>query len=218
MNTPMKNSKETQVTNGNANSTEKEASNNKLTPEMIEKIGAIRTRIHSTFGQIVMAMTAVPRYRHQSVADLTHMVMEPLIRDRVAIASPKATDENPAPASLAGIAIWASVSEDVNGKIQEQIKSGTFPIRLKAEDWTSGDITWLLEVIAPSQKLSTAVLANFRQVVKEGQVRIHPLVAKMVDPEMLKKMGAAPVAAPKNEDKIIEESGKGEKAEELVPA
>lgn len=214
----MKNGKEKQTTPMSVNGTEDVSGNKKLDPEMVEKIGAIRTRIHSTFGQVVMAMTAVPRYRHQSVADLTHMVMEPLIRDRVAIASPKATDENPAPASLAGIAIWASVSEEVNGKIQEQIKSGTFPVRLKPEDWTSGDITWLLDVIAPSQKLSTSVLANFRQVVKEGQVRIHPLVARMVDPEMLKKMGAAPVAAPKNEDKVIEESPQGEKAEELVPA
>lgn len=214
----MKNGKEKQAKNGTANGTEDLSGNKKLDPEMVEKIGAIRTRIHSTFGQVVMAMTAVPRYRHQSVADLTHMVMEPLIRDRVAIASPKATDENPAPASLAGIAIWASVSEEVNGKIQEQIKSGTFPVRLKPEDWTSGDITWLLDVIAPSQKLSTSVLANFRQVVKEGQVRIHPLVARMVDPEILKKMGAAPVAAPKDEDKLIEESPKGEKAEELVTA
>ncbi len=218
MNIPMNSNKEKHVTNGSANGTEKESAKKKLDPEMVEKISAIRTRIHSTFGQVVIAMTAVPRYRHQSVADLTHMVMEPLIRDRVAIASPKTTDENPAPATLAGIAIWASVSEDVNSKIQEQIKSGTFPIRLKADDWTSGDITWLLDVIAPSQKLSTAVLANFRQVVKEGQVRIHPLVAKMVDPELLKKMGAAPVAAPKNEEQLMEETGKGDKVEELVTA
>jgi hemolysin-activating ACP:hemolysin acyltransferase len=106
---------------------------------------------------------------------------------------------------LAGIAIWASVSEEVNGKIQEQIKSGSFPIRLKADDWTSGEIVWLLDVVAPSQKLSTSVLANFRQVIKEGQVRIHPIVAKMVDPELLKKMGAVPTSAMNTPN---EESGK----------
>lgn len=43
-------------------------------------------------------------------------------------------------------------------------------------------------LIAPAQKLASAVLANFRQVVKEGDLRIHPIVARMVDPELLKKM------------------------------
>ncbi len=175
--------------------TDSTAQRNELDPEMAKKIGAIRTRIHSTFGQVVLAMTAVPRYRHQTVADLAPMILEPLIRDRIAIASPKPKNETDPPGTLAGIAIWASVSEDVNDKIQEQIKAGVFPIKLKADDWTSGTIHWLLDVIAPTQKLSTAVLANFRQVIKEGQVRIHPLVARMVDPELLKKMGAQPAGA-----------------------
>ena len=63
-------------------------------------------------------------------------------------------------------------------------------MRLKPEEWVSGDKIWLLDVIAPSQKLASAVLVNFKQVVKEGDVRIHPIVARMVDPELLKKMGA----------------------------
>ncbi len=165
-------------------------------PEMLEKISAIRTRVQATFGQVVLAMTAVPRYRHLSISDLTHLVLEPLIRDRVAIASPKPNEESAPQGPLAGIAIWASVSEEVNTKIQEQIKVGVFPLRLKPEDYTSGEITWLLDVLAPSQKLATAVLANFRQVAKTRQVRIHPLVARMVDPELLKKMGAETTTAP----------------------
>jgi cytolysin-activating lysine-acyltransferase len=68
---------------------------------------------------------------------------------------------------LAGIAIWASVSEEVDAKIREQIKAGVFPVRLKPEDWTSGKINWLLDVIAPSTKLATSVLANFKQVIKD---------------------------------------------------
>ncbi|MFM9973087.1 MAG: hypothetical protein ACKVON_00760 [Beijerinckiaceae bacterium] len=48
------------------------------------------------------------------------------------------------------------------------------------------------DVIAPSQKMASSVLANFKQVVKQGgDVRIHPMVARQVDPELLKKMGAA---------------------------
>jgi hemolysin-activating ACP:hemolysin acyltransferase len=164
--------------------------NGQLAPEMLETISTIRTRIHSIFGQVVLALTAVPRYRHQSVADLTHLVLEPLIRDRVAIASAKPKDERMPPGALVGIAIWASVSDEVDAKIQDQIKAGVFPIRLKPEDWTSGDTTWLLDVIAPTQQLATAVLKNFRQVAKTDQIRIHPLVARMVDPDLLKQKEA----------------------------
>ncbi len=63
---------------------------------------------------------------------------------------------------------------------------------MKPEDWTSGDTVWLLDVIAPTQELATAVLTNFRQVAKQDEIRIHPLVTRLVDPELLKKMGVEP--------------------------
>ena len=68
-----------------------------------------------------------------------------------------------------------------------------FPVRLKAEDWNSGETYWLLDVIAPSQKVATAVLANFKQVVKDKSVRIHPIVSQLVDPAVLEKMKVRPV-------------------------
>ena len=159
---------------------------------MIEKIAAVRTKVHETFGKVALAMMAVPRYRHQSVADLNHILLEPLIRDKIAIAS-AAPKEGTGVEMLSGIAIWASVSEEVDAKIREQIKAGVFPVRLKPEDWTSGQISWLLDVIAPNQTLTTAVITNFWQVIKEGDIRIHPIVARLVDPEALQRMGAATV-------------------------
>lgn len=166
--------------------------------QIARQVAEMRHRIHGAVGQIVLALSAVPRYRHLSLADVQSFVLDPLLRDRIAIASsaPKdATKDDAHDAAkdfpLAGVAIWASVSDEVDAKIREQIKAGVFPIRLKAEDWTSGDKAWLLDVIAPSQKLASSVLANFRQVVKEGDVRIHPIVGKMVDPELLKRLAAA---------------------------
>ena len=62
---------------------------------------------------------------------------------------------------------------------------------------------WLLDIIAPNQQLTTAVIANFGQVVKQGDgkdgqdgngdIKIHPLITRLVDPEVLKKMGASRV-------------------------
>ena len=93
-------------------------------------------------------------------------------------------------ADVAGVAIWASVSDEADARITEQVKAGVFPIRLKPEDWTSGTNYWLLDVIAPDPKATARVIANFKQVVKEGSLKLHPLIARLVEPETLKKMGA----------------------------
>ena len=92
------------------------------------------------------------------------------------------------------MAIWASVSEEVDARIREQIREGIFPLRLKSDDWASGEINWLIDVIAPDQAATARVIANFKQVVKEGSLRLHPLIARLVDEETLRRW--APSACP----------------------
>jgi cytolysin-activating lysine-acyltransferase len=165
-------------------------------PTTLAKIAAFRARIHETVGKVALVLMATPRYRHLTIGDLQHLLLEPLMHDRVAIAQPK-TEDGPGLESLAGVAIWASVDEATDAKIREQIKSRVFPIRLQANEWTSGKIHWLLDVIAPNERLATAVIANFKQLIKDGgDLRLHPMIAQLVDPEALKKMGAAPLAGP----------------------
>jgi cytolysin-activating lysine-acyltransferase len=161
-----------------------------LDPALLAQITAFKAKIQASVGEVVLAMLNLPRYRNQSLADVMHLVVEPLTRDRIAIA--KVGGEGKLE-ETAGIAIWASVSDEVDAKIREQIQARVFPVRLKAEDWNSGETTWLLDVIAPSQKVATAVLANFKQVVKDKPVRIHPLVSQLVDPAVLEKMKVRPV-------------------------
>ncbi len=160
-----------------------------MDPEMVRKVTQVRSAIRENFGKAVMAMMMLPRYRAQTLADLQHLVLDPMMKDRLAIAYPGKTDAGQAP-DMAGFAIWASVSEEVDGRIREQIAHGVFPIRLKAEDWNSGKINWLLDVVAPNRAMTATVIANFRQVAKEGQLRLHPLISRMVEPETLDKMGA----------------------------
>jgi cytolysin-activating lysine-acyltransferase len=152
-------------------------------------IAKVRAHVRESFGKIVMAMMLLPRYRNQTLGDVQHLVLDPLIRDRVAMAYPGNQDDNSL-ADVAGMAIWASVSEEADARIRDQIRAGSFPVRLKPEDWNSGDINWLLDVIAPDAKTTTAVLSNFGKVVKSGNLRLHPLIGKLVDEETLKKLGA----------------------------
>lgn len=170
-----------------------QTSASQLSPEIADKINSLRSQVRESFGNTVMAMMMLPRYRNQTLADLQHLVLEPLVRDRIAIAYPGKEELNIAN-DIAGLAIWASVSEEVDARIRDQIKSGAFPIRLKPEDWTSGEINWLLDVIAPDKRSAANVIANFKQVVKHGSLRLHPMITRLVDEETLKKMGAEKIS------------------------
>jgi hemolysin-activating ACP:hemolysin acyltransferase len=141
----------------------------KIDSALQKQAADVRHRIHAAVGQVVLALTVEPRYRHQSIADLQNLVpkhgqkkwkpvfrpamrprkITPLMRDRIAIATPAGSEGEDNPNSsrqdsgaLAGIAFWATVSDEVDGKIREQIKGGSFPIRLKPDEWNSGDHVW----------------------------------------------------------------------------
>lgn len=165
-----------------------------IDPEIMGKITQLRSTIRENFGKVVMTLMMVPRYRAQTLSDLNHLVLEPIMHDRIAIAYPGKSGDNTAEGiaatDMSGFAIWASVSEEVDAKIREQISNGVFPIRLKSNDWNSGKINWLLDVIAQDQNTIASVIANFRKVASEGDLRLHPLISRMVDPETLQKMGA----------------------------
>ena len=164
---------------------------NQLSEETKKKLAGAKTALQSTFGQVVLAMSSVPRYRSQMLSDLHHLVVDPLINDRIAIAMPKAATGIEPPA----IAIWANVSTEVDARISEQAKAGVFPVRLKPEDWKSGDTVWLLDVIAPTRELATMVLTDFHQIAKRADIKIHPMVAHLVDREVLGKLTGSAASA-----------------------
>jgi cytolysin-activating lysine-acyltransferase len=174
-----------------------------LTPELMAQIGEIRSKIQISIGQTVLAIMDLPRYKHMTVGDLSHLIINPLLRNRVAIAHKSVMENGVAKVdeeTIAGIAIWATVSAAVDSKIGEQIKAGVFPIRMAPEEWTSGDLPWLLDVIAADRQQATAVLANFRQLAGDKPVKIHPMVGRLIDPAVLEKLRAASEADGKTAD------------------
>jgi hemolysin-activating ACP:hemolysin acyltransferase len=160
------------------------------TPAMRASLEKFRQAVQLSVGQIVLATMNLPRYRNQTLADLEHLFVTPLMRDRVAIArrAPQAPDGEEA---VVGIALWATVSDAVDARITEQIKAGVFPVRLGADDWNSGETVWLLDVVAADRQQATSVLANFRKLAGGRAVKIAPLVARLIDPAVAAKLRGA---------------------------
>jgi cytolysin-activating lysine-acyltransferase len=148
-------------------------------------MGDVRQQIQLRMGQLLLAAARLPRYRDVSVKTLMAAMLEPLQRNRIAFAH-KSENEN----DLIGMAIWASVSEGVSSDITSQIEAGTFPVKLKATDWNSGDRIWLLDIIVPSRKAGTVVFSNFSKLIGDKSFRLHPIVAGSLDPEIVSQINA----------------------------
>ena len=163
-------------------------------PELAAQIARLRSRVRERFGSVAMTMMMLPQYRNQTVADLQHLVLEPLVQDRISIAYPKETPDpeggQTVAADMVGFAIWASVSDEVDARIRDQIKAGTYPIRLKPDDWRSGGNHWVLDIIAPDETATAKVLANFGQLAKGGTLKLHPAVSRALSEDVLAKLGA----------------------------
>lgn len=148
----------------------------------------VRRRLHTAIGWVVAALTKAERYKHLTLVELQSVVFAPLAKGRIAFAQSPAS-EGPGDSPPLGFAFWATVSDDVDLKIKEQIRAGAFPIRLKPEEWNSGEQAWLLDIVAPSLAVADEVLANFPLYAKSGALRVHPAVMRMVSIEKLQKRG-----------------------------
>jgi cytolysin-activating lysine-acyltransferase len=159
-----------------------------LSPETLRQLAEMRDRVQSTVGRLVLALGGVSRYSHQTFADVQTLIMEPLIRERIVIASQRSENgaSGPQATSIVAIAFWASVSDAVDANIRAQIASGVCPVRLRPDDWTSGTTIWLLDLVAPSKAIASTMLANFAKTVQlPGQINLHPVVSAQVDAELL---------------------------------
>lgn len=161
-------------------------------------------RLREDLGTAIAAVVELPRYRHLSIGELRNLILDPLRRNRIAFANIINDKDEKKQERLAGFAIWASVSEAVNAKIAEQIKTGVYPIRLSNEDWSSGDVLWLLDVVAPSQRLVTAVVVNFGQIAGERPVRVHPGISRLIDPSVLDSLRKDSGAKANSDNRILE--------------
>ncbi|MDW4548704.1 hypothetical protein R5H32_04995 [Defluviimonas sp. D31] len=69
-------------------------------------------------------------------------------------------------------------------------------MRRNLEEWQPGSVNRLLDIIARNRETTGRVIANAKQMAKKGNLRLHPIVTRLVDAEVLKKMGAEKAGGP----------------------
>jgi hemolysin-activating ACP:hemolysin acyltransferase len=123
-----------------------------------------------SLAQIIMLMLQSSSHRHFSLSDLEWMVLPPLRLGQVAVAESK-PDQSGSRQPLA-VLFWATVSAEVDGRICSNLSA---PLRLRPDEWRSGDILWIADMIG-DMSVGHALVKNLIETALAGRtVRVRSL-------------------------------------------
>ena len=120
------------------------------------------------FAQIITVLMRSPRYRHYTLGDLEWLVIPPLLTGQFTVAN-ASLQQNGVTVPVA-IALWASVSAEVDKKLSENLH---LPIRLRPDEWRSGDVLWLIEAVGDQRAVPQLLKQLVETTFKERGVKMR---------------------------------------------
>jgi hemolysin-activating ACP:hemolysin acyltransferase len=150
----------------------------------MREASAASKNILAAFGEITSILMRSPQHKHHSLADLEWLVVPAVMTGQFTIA--EAHSKANGLTVPVGMVFWASLSDEVEKRLSESLD---VPLRLKPEEWKSGNNLWLVEAIG-DQKVTQAILkrlaanewagrvVRFRGRDKDGKPKIGVLSAK----------------------------------------
>src|SRR4029079_4132083 len=111
------------------------------------RLAALQTS--ASFGQVVSVLMRSSQHKHLALTDLEWLVVPALTAGQFAVANMKSKEGGPS--VPAAVVLWASVSPEVDQRLSANLSA---PIRLRPDEWKSGDILWLIEAVGDGRLLS----------------------------------------------------------------
>ena len=133
---------------------------------------AVAIRQSVAFAQIVSVLMHSPHYKHYTLADLEWLVVPPLLAGQFSLAEAKGQADGPS--FPVAVALWASVSRDVDQRLTE---NPVAPIRLRPDEWRSGDILWLVDAVGDGRIVPQFLKQLAETVLKGKDVKVRRLGA-----------------------------------------
>jgi hemolysin-activating ACP:hemolysin acyltransferase len=117
-------------------------------------------QIDLVLGQIVAVLMRSPQHKHYSLADLEWLVLPAVLSGQFRIAQA----QQAAAVAPVGVVLWASVSADVDRRLSDL----SAPARLRPDEWRSGDVPWLMELVCDT-RAQQALLKELGDGVFKGR-------------------------------------------------
>lgn len=128
-------------------------------PRATQQASAIR-EVDVAFGQIITVLMRSPQHKHYSLADLEWLVLPAILSGQYRVAQARQSGVT----APVGVVLWASVSADVDQRLSDL----SAPWRLRPDEWRSGDIPWLVEIVAEG-RVQQALLKDLGDTTLKGR-------------------------------------------------
>jgi len=131
----------------------------------------------AALSNIVALMIRDPKFRVMQIADLEWLVMPAIMSGQWQLAqgttpAGEKKESAPAPGRMFPVAaaLWARVSPAVDARLSSNLDK---PMMLKPQEWTSGDIVWIIAVPGQAQYLKKFLQHLQATVFKGRTVKIR---------------------------------------------
>lgn len=113
--------------------------------------------LSASIGDIVTVLSRSPAHKHYSLADIEWLILPPVIGGQFYVV--EATHRERGFRAPVAVVTWALVSEEVDQRLQEGVGRRK---RLRPDEWTGGEIGWLIDAVGGSTEIHSALhhLAN----------------------------------------------------------
>lgn len=125
-----------------------------------QAMAALRNSL--VFTQIIGVLMRSDHYKHYTLGDLEWLVVPPMLAGQYRIGEAKPKTGGSVPVA---VVLWASVSAEVDKRLAQ---IGSTPIRLRPDEWTSGDILWLVHA-AGEPRFVRQVLKQLNETAFKGR-------------------------------------------------
>ena len=136
-------------------------------PEHALMGAALSKMISVSVGDIAVLMSRSAAHRHYTLADIEWLILPPVMLGQFYVAEAQ-HEANGFRAPIA-LVTWARVSPEVDRRLTDNAGQ---PPRLAPEEWASGDIVWLIDVVGAQRGLVHAL-----EVLQRGPCRNARYVA-----------------------------------------
>lgn len=130
-------------------------------------LGAAFSKLVSgSIGDVVVLMSRSAAERHYTLADIEWLILPPVMLGQFYVA--EAQDEANGFRAPIALITRAKVSPEVDARLTA---SAGQPIQLQPQDWNSGDIFWLVDVVGNAAALTDALALLLDSQVKNYAIK-----------------------------------------------
>jgi len=137
-----------------------------LTEKVRREATVLRNAV--AFTQVVGVLMRSPHYRQYTLADLEWLVVPPVAAGQFRIGEAR-PDNNQGSSLPVAVVLWASVSPEVDQRLMQADSPSP---RLQPQEWTSGDILWLVHAAGEARFVRYVVEQLTQTTFRGRQVKV----------------------------------------------